>query len=60
MRPDQLRKMRLLVAKAHELRVDAHELVAALERNAAQLAQVRNDLLEAALDAGELERTAER
>jgi hypothetical protein len=49
---EQLVEMRALVVRADELRDQARELVAALERNVAELAEVRNSLLAAALREG--------
>lgn len=56
---DQLVEMQALVARAEELRGQTRELVAALERNVSELAQVRNSLLAAALREGIVESPAE-
>lgn len=46
---DSLEEMRALAAEANELRSRASDLKAAVERNAAELARVRGELLDAAL-----------
>ena len=45
---DELDPMRALVAEADRLRAHALELMAAVERNVAELARVRNSLFETA------------
>lgn len=56
---EQLTEMRALVARADELRNEARELVAALDRNVGELVRVRNSLLAVALREGVVERLAE-